>query len=371
MQNQKGQIIIIASVFMFIVITLVTALVSYAGVQIKSHRQAVGRVQGLNIAEAGIEKAVWKLNNELNYTGETGTVFGNGTYNVTVTTINGTTKLVRADAFIPNSANPRAKRTVQVTVSLGASGFGFNYGIQVGEGGLEMDNNSTVTGNIYANGSIVGSAGTSVTGTAVSAGGDGRIEDMSMGGDAHAHFLENVTVAGNTTSASLIQGTVGGSAVSDTISGCTIGGNATYDTKTSCTIGGSETSPNPVNYVDPSDEDFPIPEEIIDGWEAEAEAGGIISSQTIEGTSTLGPKKINGNLTLNNGAILTVTGTLWVTGTITINNNSTVKLDTSYGNLSGVIMAGQDGDSSNGTINAQNGSIILGSGTTGSYLMLL
>src|SRR3989344_1355700 len=184
MKYQKGQIIIIAAVFMFIVTVLVAGLVGYAGVQIKSQRQAVGQVQGLNIAEAAIEKAIWRLNNEQNYTGETGTGFGGGEYNVTITNVV-LDKIIKADVFIPNSTNPKAKRTVQVTATTGTTNMGFNYGVQVGEGGLQMDNNSSVIGNVYSNGDIIGGNGAAITGTAVVAGATGKIDNLIIGDDAN------------------------------------------------------------------------------------------------------------------------------------------------------------------------------------------
>jgi len=127
MDNQKGQIIIIVLFFMGIVTMLGISLVGYAGVEIKSHRQAVAREQGLNIAEAGIEVAIWKLNNQPSYTGETATTFQNGEYDITITDLGGNQKLIKAEAYVPNSTNPRAKRVVQVTAVTGSTNAGFNY----------------------------------------------------------------------------------------------------------------------------------------------------------------------------------------------------------------------------------------------------
>lgn len=111
--------------------------------------------------------------------------------------------------------------------------------------------------------------------------------------------------------------------------------------------------------------DFPITDQQIADWKSEAEAGGVVSSQTIsDTTSALGPKKISGNLNLDNGARLTVTGTLWITGNLVLNNNSQIILSGSYGSGDGVIVV-------DGTSTFSNGASMEGSGTTGSYLMLL
>src|SRR4051812_10894374 len=114
--KQHGQVIILVLVFLMVVTTLVGALVSYALIQLKAHRVAVARVQGISIAEAGVEVGLWKLNNQLGYTGETDTAYANGTYSVSITDISaGSSKLVTVDSYIPNSSYHIAHRTVQVT----------------------------------------------------------------------------------------------------------------------------------------------------------------------------------------------------------------------------------------------------------------
>ena len=78
---------------------------------------------------------------------------------------------------------------------------------------------------------------------------------------------------------------------------------------------------------------------------------------------SLGPKKITGNLSLSNSAVLTLTGTVHVTGNITISNSAKIKLDSTYGSLSGVIL-------SDGNISSSNSSVLQGSGQAGSYLLV-
>lgn len=357
--HQSGQIIIIALVFMTIVAVAVGSLVGYAGVQIKSHRQAVSRSTALSIAEAGLEAAVWKLNNQPGYNGETGTVYGAGTYNITLTNLSGSSKLVKADATTPNG-----KRTVQVTATLGATNIAFNYGVHVDAGGLEMDNNSTVVGNVYSNGPVRGESGASVTGTATSAGASGLLDELSISSNASAHTIDDSTIGGSANAYTLSDSTVGGNVSANSISHCTIGGNAAYNTKSACTIGGTQTTPNPSVPPDLQAVPLPITDSLISDWKSEAEAGGVISSQTITGSVSLGPKKISGNLTVTSGGILTLTGTLWVTGNISVDNSGIIRLNPSFGSLSGVIVT-------DGWIHFDNNGSFSGSGTPGSYLMFL
>ncbi|HEV8601353.1 MAG TPA: hypothetical protein VGQ87_02005 [Patescibacteria group bacterium] len=369
---ESGQIIIIAAVFMLVALSAISALVGYSALQIKSHRQAIGREQAVSIAEGGIEKAIWKLNNTSGYTGESGTVLGAGTYNITITNVDSITKLIKADAFVPDATSARAKRTIQIKAVLGTTNVAFHYGVQVGIGGLEMSNTSKVIGNVQAGGNIVGANSAKITGTAVVAGATGKIGDIEIQTDANAHFIEGSTISGNTNSYDLKNSTVTGNAITTTMSGCTVDGNATYDSKVGCTIDGTQTTPNTADFVDPELVPLPLTDQQVQDWEEEAEAGGIIGSQTYDsGTVSLGPKKIDGDLTVQNTATLNVTGTLWVTGKIIFENSAIVKLDASYGSLSGVIVAGTSGSTTAGEIDLRNSADVQGSGTAGSYMMLL
>lgn len=369
--REKGQILLLAIVFMAIITTVVSALVGYSGVQVKSHRQALAREQGLNIAEAGVELALWKLNNQPGYNGESGTVYGAGVYNITISSLSGNQKLVKADVFVPNATNPRAKRSVQVTVTTGTTNVSFNYGAQIGDGGLEMENNATIVGNVYSDGKVKGSSNNSITGDVFSAGLDGLIEDVNVVGSTHSHKIKKSDVTGNAYHVELDDTDVIGDAFTDSIKNCEITGNATYNTRTSCTVLGTATTPNPSVPEDPQSIPLPITDEQLDQWEQDAAVGGTIGNQTISGTVSMGPKKIDGDLTVKKNGTLNVTGTIWVTGDITLENDSVTQLDASFGSLSGLIMAAVERDHEKGEITIENNAQVLGSGTAGSYLMLL
>lgn len=365
---KKGQAALIAVVLMLII--MLSAVFGASAVALTESRAANKSLNSrfsFFAAEAGVEDAVYRLKRGKNLPSSF-TITLNGASAPTTVTTNGGVKEIKSVG-----AYSGATRAARATLSSGA-GVSFRYGVQVGAGGLEMDNNSTIVGNVYSNGQIKGSSnGVKIGGDAVSAGAAGKIEDVQdIDGDTTAHYLEDVSVDGSTNSASLFRATVGGSAVSDSISNCTIGGNATYDTKTSCAIGGTQTTPNPINFQDPANEPLPISDAQLDAWEADAEAGGVIGSQTYsDANNSLGPKKINGNLILDNNTVLTVTGTLWVTGEIKLSNGSIIQLASSYGAMSGVVVAGTDGSPSAGYIEIDNNSQTNGSGTAGSYIMLL
>ncbi len=155
-------------------------------------------------------------------------------------------------------------------------------------------------------------------------------------------------------------GTISGSAQAHTINYTNATGNI-Y-----CKSGiGNNKSPC-LDQPDPTYIAFPVSDANITEWKTDAVSGGTYVGNYIVGSSgaTLGPKKIIGDLTVSNGGTLTITGTLWVTGNIILNGGSLTKLAANYESNDGVIV-------SDGTITVSGGGHANGSGSTGSYLMLL
>ena len=177
--------------------------------------------------------------------------------------------------------------------------------------------------------------------------------------------MRNNIVGGSAFGHTLSGATVNGSAFMNTISSCTIAGDAFYASRTGCTVGGSVTTPY-AGEADPAIQPFPIPDAQITDWKNQAEAGGVISGGlSLSGTTqmTLGPKKIVGNLSLSNSAKITLTGPLWVTGTVSLSNSATIALDSSYGNLSEVIV-------SDGSVSTSN-SVQFQKAGPDSYIMMV
>lgn len=366
-QRQEGQILIISLIFFLIILVLTASLYGFVNQNTTAGRRAWAAEQARSLAEAGIDKAVWQLNQTTGtYSGETNTVFWPGVFDVTVNNISGNSKEIIAVGYVPNKTSPLGRRELRMIVGQSTTTASFFYGVQVGEGGLTMANNSRVTGNIYANGTIDGDAGAIVTGDAVSAGASGRIFDrVSINGNARAHTINNnVTIGGNAYGQVISQVTVGGSVYTNSLSNCTVGGSAYYTTISSCSVGGS-LNPGYPGDPDPGPQSMPIPDSQLDIWKSQAASGGTISGNYIVtggAQATLGPKKIAGNLTLSNNAKLTLTGPLWVTGSINISNNGILALASSYGNISEVVI-------SDSTIDVSNNAIFQRAGPT-SYILL-
>jgi len=120
--------------------------------------------RAVQLAEAGVNRASFELNHNANWNGLNETALGEGSYEVSVTTISSNEKEIRSTGYYPNKANPKAKRLVKVRFTTGTVNPSFNYGAQVGEGGLEFESNASVNGSVYSDGNIIGAPGALISG---------------------------------------------------------------------------------------------------------------------------------------------------------------------------------------------------------------
>ena len=99
-----------------------------------------------------------------------------------------------------------------------------------------------------------------------------------------------------------------------------------------CQTGSSNNRACNTSLADPVPQAMPISQQNIQDWKDDALAGGVINGNYTPGGHgvTLGPKKINGTLHLDDNDILTLTGTIWVTGDLIIDRHAIVEPSSSY-----------------------------------------
>lgn len=321
-KKQDGAAALIAVVFLVAITLVITA--GFSSVAINESQRSQTNLEGKKsyyLAEASNEDVVYRL-----ATGKTvslqETLILDGHGASTTRTILGSQEQVDTSADIEEHI--RKVRTLLTRTS----NVSFNYGVQVGAGGLDMDNSSSVIGNVFSNGSITGANGAKITGDAIVSGAAHRIEDMTIGDSS----------SGTGRASSFINTKIHGS---------------------NC--------PNSYCIVEnPTPQTLPIPQSVIDGWKLDAAAGGqIVGNYNVTSNVSLGPKEITGNLNMTtNNKVLTVTGTIYVRGNIDVSNGAAIRCDTSYGSYSCVVISG-------GWIHISNNGVFSGSGTSGSYVMLL
>lgn len=343
--------LLLALVFLGIFSAIAVAYVSAVTSSARSARHDVASAQALAIAEGAFDTATYQLNQDPSYVGESDTPLGNGTFTVIVSGIDSETKRVMVTGYVPNSQNPAATKTIKANIGLGNSNVSFHYGIQAGNGGFSLNNTSTITGNVFSSGPIIGSNTNYVYGDIISAGANGLVYGVHATSSVYAH-------------------TIGGASQATIIDK-----NAYYVTKTNTTVAGTSYPNSP----DQTSVSLPISDDQINGWETFAASGGTISScnkngdYTVSSSTSIGPKKIECNLVVKSSAgVLTVTGPIWVVGNITAQTGPTIKIDSNLGNQNVAIIADNPSDpTGSGLITIGQSTVFLGSGAANSFVFLI
>ncbi len=199
-RGEAGQILVIVFVALGVVLFTVLSVVAGAQIYFQNSSYSVDAEKVTALAEAGIDKALNSLNRTGgSYNGETETILGDGSYSVKIISPDAATKVIEATGFVPSKDKARVKRTIKISTSRGV-GVAFNYGVQVGEGGLQLGNGNIITGSVYSNGSIIAGNNNQVTGGVWVAGGPQPTADQSTPdctGNNCQDFIFGKSVDGN------------------------------------------------------------------------------------------------------------------------------------------------------------------------------
>jgi len=176
-------------VFTVIMLVAIGILVTTA-FSVVTHSNRVASVRTttqktVQTAEAGVEKAVFCLNNPTQcgltagqtFSGETTTV-GSGSYTTTVS-VAGNEATITSTATVDGPQGSVTKEIVAKTTIAASVTPAFSFGVQAGIGGISMSNNAFIDGNIYTSGSVTGSNGAYVTGDAILTPSPGVLDSIS------------------------------------------------------------------------------------------------------------------------------------------------------------------------------------------------
>ncbi len=298
--NNKSGTILVTFVILFTILSTVVLAIAFMTFENrisieKSYYKAIAE----SAAEASIDKAIWEFQRgNHTYSGETtNTDFEGVELDLSVASVNANLKILTATAYVPSKVSSKYKKKIQVKITdePSSTGVAFHYGVQVGGLGITMSNNSKVIGNVYSGGTVTGGNGAEITGDAFVSGSGNKLSSIKIGHDGHAHTIQD----------------------------CNINHDAFYfssATLISSTVLGTKFP----GMADPEPQNLPLSQADINRWQESASSGGTIEGNyllTNSATATLGPKKINGDLTISNGATLNITGTLLVSGNINFSNN--------------------------------------------------
>lgn len=328
--NHKGQ----ASYILVLIVGLVSIMTVMASGSLSvSNVQIEDTISTTNkawyAAWSGIDEIMYRLRSHQDF----GT-----SYSTTLTLPNGATvsatvtgdsnqKIVHSSGYFDGVV-----KNLEVTIASSSSKASFLFAAQAGEGGFELEGNTTVSGNggvpgnVYSNGPVLGirassgQSGSKILGSVWAVGNIGGLSSPDSGG---------VYISKN--------------AWSNTMTACSIDGNARASSPPSnCPYAGTfSLSPPPA----------PVPLSGVDAvyWKNKAQEGGVWAgncnvastdgTDCTGGTFTIGNRKIEGNLTIPSGIDLTISGPIWVKGDINISQNNTLNTAESSGTKSIVIVA--------------------------------
>ena len=351
LKNESGLIGFIA-LFSISVIALAVAssLVLLVNREMKMARSGGALDSTFYAAESGLNEALYRL---IAYPGP-------GNYNFSLNGVSVTAKvsqnpldpyqrLVEAEA----KSDDDKIRIVDIIANTSSYAGGFDYAVQGGTGGVVLENNSTIIGDVYSNGDVQGANGAVASGS-VWVAASHSIDKVKIIKDAHAHQIEHSN----------------------------IGKDAYYQIIDAATKASGTGCPNAnchPGFPDPAERNFPLKESDIQKWKDEISAGtNPVSTSTpatcppshlvgffcVTDSMTLGNQKIDADFYIGNGASLIITGNLWVSGKIILDNNGSIKIDPALKGGSAVIIA-------DGTIDVNNNYTIEGSGNPSSFVLMV
>ena len=262
-KNQNGIIaLLMVVVVMFASLTSALSIVFVFLNQVKETRNIAYSYESIYATESGVEDIL------LRYFDTTKTL---PTYPSILSVGDASASTTLSEDFFGNGTitteGDRVGRNRRVEVRMSITGPGaFNLAIQIGDGGLIMESNSIVIGDVYSNGDITGSTNSEIQGDAIAVG----------------------------------------------------------------TI--SSPDPDVTGTKTEGAESQPLPAVDVDYWKSQANINGdpLIGDQEFSDSNTLGPRKIEGSLTIKSNGDITLTGPIHVTGDFTMESRTNLFLDESF-----------------------------------------
>lgn len=162
-------------------ITLVVSLIVVGGFTLFSLKEVninqafTKSIESKYISESGIEDGLYRVVTGKQLQSSETLAVGTGSTTIIVTTVGGR-KTIRSEG-----KRDTFRQNLETQVEVNTASVSFYYGVQVGEGGMEMESNAKVTGNLFSNGSIKGSGGAKITGDVIVAAGLTALPTMLWG----------------------------------------------------------------------------------------------------------------------------------------------------------------------------------------------
>jgi len=321
--------------FMFISMIIISGTQTISYKEAKSSKDFGASKKSFFTAESGVEDMAYRIIKGKQY--NTTEILSLGGYFSTTT-------VASIGGFREITATGTASKMIRKSkIKLkNNNGVSFHYGVQVGEGGIIMENSAQVIGNVFSNGPIVGQNSNIVKGDIISAGQSGSVSGSHATGTVYAHNISNSDVDRD----------------------------AYYTIISNTTVDGIKYP----NSLDQATSSLPITDAMIEEWKTAASVSVINSPcpYEINDDITIGPVKINCDLKIKGNDTITIAGPVWVNGNIEIENSPMIKLASSLGANSVAVIADKPSNrTTSSKIELANSAQFQNSGTEGSYILFV
>src|SRR3989344_3348342 len=196
----KGGYAAIASTIITLVVSvaIIGSFTSFSLREVGVNRAFVKSIESQYIAEGGIEDVVYRIVTGKQVGASETLAVGSGTTTITVTQGSGE-KTIRSEGV----RDPFG-RVLSLKLNTSTTNVSFMYGVQIGDGGLKMENLSRVEGSVYVNGNITGENIPVITGDAFTAS-SSSISGVIINGSARAHTISEVIIGKHASSTTLLE----------------------------------------------------------------------------------------------------------------------------------------------------------------------
>ena len=173
--NRGAAMMIVVIFFVFISLTILVGIIAPVVREFKIAGTTLNAKKAYFLAESGTEDALYRIKNNKQISNSETITLGSASTTTTITTIDSNQKQIES---LGDSTNNQRKVSLTISTSTGVS---FNYGVLVGQGGINLNGSGTVNGNVYANGPITGDSSAIITGTAISGNSPSLTTDQTNG----------------------------------------------------------------------------------------------------------------------------------------------------------------------------------------------
>jgi len=151
--NRGFAAILVVIVLMSLILIVAFSLSAVIITKNRTSKNMILSAQSYYSAESGIEDGILRVVKSYNYTAINTFDLDESAISQSITQNSGITIIESLSSYRNN------ERKIKTSIFVNKDDISFYYGVQVGEGGLTMGNNSSIIGNLYSDGSVSG-AGT-------------------------------------------------------------------------------------------------------------------------------------------------------------------------------------------------------------------